>query len=113
MKVTGEFGQSVAGKFSNLYRKDSVTSLFDFYFKHRKLDIFPEKTHIIFSQETLDLDCASVSNRAQGQDMILNRPFHNVVLVQGVSCSSLTLVFRHRNFVMILFSEYCLGLQDC
>ena len=47
-----ESNSSLAGKFSHfrLYGKDAVTSLFDFYVTHRKLDVFsPEKTHIIFS----------------------------------------------------------------
>ena len=42
----------------------------------------------------LDLGCASVSNRDQRQEMMVNRAFHNVILIQGVPCRSLNFVFR-------------------
>ena len=46
-KVTGELGQT-RWKISHLllyfsYEKDAVISLFDFYFTHQKLDVFPMK----------------------------------------------------------------------
>ena len=101
-KLTGELSQSVfkvilfkQGNFhSCLQEKDAITSLSDVYFTQGKLDVFARKKHTLSSLKNLDLDWASISNRAQRQLMIGNRPFHNVVLVQGVTCNSLNLVLR-------------------
>ena len=69
-KVTGEVSQSV---FKVTLR---------FYYAHRKLSAFPRKSTHYCLLENLDLDRASVSNRAhrqrQRQDTIVDRPFHNV-----------------------------------
>ena len=90
-----ESNSSLARKFSHLYirKKDARTGPFVFILSSENWMYFTEK-NIIFSSKYFDLD--SVFSY-QIQEMTMKGVFlvfHNVVLLQGASCSSLSLVFR-------------------